>query len=116
MVVEVHRGGVLVFGPRCGRCGRMRAVGPRLRVACLCGVVEFDALPCMYCLGKGQKVRARCLDHLIPSSKGGRVTVPACMACNRAKGSSIPEKRSEWLWHPDLEAAFVYEVRRIQPP
>lgn len=33
-------------------------------------------------------------DHVRPRSKGGRYTVPCCLACNNLKGDMMP---SEWF-------------------
>lgn len=34
---------------------------------------------------------AKTKDHIFPQSRGGRKTVPACYACNSAKGDMPPE-------------------------
>lgn len=44
---------------------------------------------CTYCGGL-----ATVEDHVIPRSRGGHVTVPACQPCNSSKGTRTP---NEWL-------------------
>lgn len=48
-------------------------------------VLEMRKQPCHYCGGKGGTI-----DHVIPTSKGGKTIskncVPCCAPCNQAKG------------------------------
>lgn len=58
-------------------------------------VLSKWGLICFYC---GDVLQNPTLDHLVPSSKGGKFTlanlVPACDCCNRAKGNlSVEEYR-----------------------
>ena len=61
------------------------------------GVKRRDGFRCAYCGG-----RADTVDHVLPESRGGKLTwqntVAACKACNNAKDDRTPE---EW-GHPLL--------------
>lgn len=59
-------------------------------------------LPCTYC-GR----RAGTMDHCVPKSAGGHVTVPACFMCNNLKGSMMPWEWWEWLAGPDGQAYLM---------
>ncbi|MCB1383959.1 MAG: hypothetical protein KDJ73_13750 [Notoacmeibacter sp.] len=62
-------------------------------------------------------------DHVLPVCRGGKITIPACTACNRAKGAkSLPDflasthfqatrtkRKSSKAW-PEHELFAVYAV------
>lgn len=57
-----------------------------------------DNYCCQYCMKKFQRNQLS-LDHVIPRSKGGRLswtnTVTACLQCNYKKGDKLPEELSK---------------------
>ena len=83
---------------------------------------------CAYCgvrMSKNGAVEAerKTEDHVLPVCRGGKITIPACIECNRAKGpKSLPdflasshfrEKRSpkaHRLAWPEHELLAVYAV------
>jgi hypothetical protein len=61
------------------------------------GIYVRDGFTCLYCGRKMQTdTRARCVDHVIPLSRGGshheRNLVTACKKCNSLKGSKTPDE------------------------
>lgn len=59
-------------------------------------------------------------DHVIPRSKGGRITVLCCLTCNQIKGDMMPDEwrlfrseNPEW-WRLSHATRKIYERRRTR--
>jgi 5-methylcytosine-specific restriction endonuclease McrA len=98
---------------RQGRSGNMRA-----------SIIMRDRYRCQYCGVKGNAFELT-LDHILPSSRGGR-TEPenlcaACKTCNQRKGDRTPEEaRMPLLSNPSalrygLEKAAMYHAAELRP-
>lgn len=78
----------------------------------LATLLHLKGTACVYCPGV-----ATTRDHVIPRSRGGSNDpvnlVPACFACNHAKGNRLPDEwRKGHEWHPYVAAAVEAAAAR----
>lgn len=84
-------------------------------------VIARDGYVCRYCscavhVGEGQSLRRLTIDHVIPSSRGGRSRTPnlvvACWLCNARKGDRTP---AEMGWTTPVLDGRKVRRRKFRP-
>ena len=73
---------------------------------------------CAYCgvrMSKNGAVEAerKTEDHVLPVCRGGKITIPACIECNRAKG---PKSLPDFLASPHFREKRSLKARRMSWP
>jgi 5-methylcytosine-specific restriction endonuclease McrA len=78
-------------------------------------IEQLAQTPCTYCGAPAEH-----LDHVIPRSRGGIATVPACAACNLSKGAQTPGEWVAKLRHRQAagkrNSVSVDLIERMTPP
>lgn len=77
-----------------------------------------DGFTCMYCGRKDQRLT---IDHIIPKSKGGKLTfencVASCKPCNNKKNNRLPSEAKMFLikrpFCPTIMEFFIIKMKRL---
>lgn len=117
-VIQEHTGReahVGIMFPSVVRLKEYTYIPCRTQIISRRNILLRDHHTCMYC-GKKGNPQALTLDHVIPSSRGGRNTwenlVACCQPCNRRKADRTPEEAGMALLHKPRPAS-IHTSRHI---
>lgn len=95
------------------QCAMNGAINPRGKYGLVDPEPTGSGLPCHYCerLMVAYSPTHPTRDHVIPASRGGRLTVWCCYQCNQIKGDMLPVEWAEYM----LAYPSWWETRPIKP-
>ncbi len=80
-------------------------------------VLLRDKYKCQYC-GKSFPPSTLTLDHVIPSSRGGKTcwdnVVTACSQCNHRKGDRTPQEAQMWPIRTPKALSLIYSIHQTR--
>lgn len=85
-------------------------------------VTEIDGhgLPCPYCERRmiAGSLTHPTKDHVVPKSKGGKLTVLACFQCNQIKSDMMPDQWEEFcrknpMWWAKRQSEYVMPISYV---